>query len=513
MFQRMSKPSSQDSPAQKKASPFAPSSFAAHSSYMSHGYPGQANTGSGAFGRGTLGARDLRMPSGIATIASNEPGGHAGNRSGLPLQLKSGIEQLSGHSMDDVEVHTNSPEPARFGAHAFARGTDIHLASGEEKHLPHEAWHVVQQKQGRVQPTQVQAHGAPINDDAGLEREADQMGAKAVSSELGMHYTGYSSASPLIQQQIMQRKKVPTDYGEFETTKFAEATGDAAGKGVEITLKFHPDESKVDAKKIALSQSLRKTTETGTPYAIDPNQAGKMVGSGKPGAGYVIDQLSDVDNPIYSQGANLGPTKTLKDTPKSSATPAVVGVNTNYELGHCFKEKPTDATKKKHSAGLWDEPTSGGKKGESKMFETTAFAIDGADKDKYYGSVKWGFTMEGTEAAPTVTKTDIESASMGTPTSNFIEAAKLWNSGKTRGTLKVTADPEATVLNAVGTSTEKLAKDSKLKQLDTVMWGPDPAIKVEVLKADGTGSGKIVYIKNSDVKDMGDGAPTKDLPT
>ncbi|HAP61901.1 MAG TPA: hypothetical protein DCR93_21180, partial [Cytophagales bacterium] len=32
-------------------------------------------------------------------------------------------------------------------------GTDIHLAPGQQKHLPHEAWHVVQQKQGRVKPT------------------------------------------------------------------------------------------------------------------------------------------------------------------------------------------------------------------------------------------------------------------------------------------------------------------------------------------------------------------------
>ncbi|WP_337966037.1 DUF4157 domain-containing protein [uncultured Flavobacterium sp.] len=75
------------------------------------------------------------------------------NNTGLPNHLKSGIENLSGHSMDDVKVHYNSNKPQQLNAHAYAQGTDIHLASGQEKHLPHEAWHVVQQKQGRVKPT------------------------------------------------------------------------------------------------------------------------------------------------------------------------------------------------------------------------------------------------------------------------------------------------------------------------------------------------------------------------
>jgi hypothetical protein len=66
-------------------------------------------------------------------------------------------------------------------SHAYAQGTDIHLASGQEKHLPHEAWHVVQQKQGRVKPTLQMKGAVNINDDAGLEKEADVMGAKAAS--------------------------------------------------------------------------------------------------------------------------------------------------------------------------------------------------------------------------------------------------------------------------------------------------------------------------------------------
>ncbi|WP_084617883.1 eCIS core domain-containing protein [Cellvibrio sp. OA-2007] len=102
------------------------------------------------------------------------------NNTGMPDNLKSGIENLSGYSMDDVKVHYNSAKPAQLNAHAYAQGTDIHVAPGQEQHLPHEAWHVVQQKQGRVQPTMQMKAGVPVNDDAGLENEADVMGAKAI---------------------------------------------------------------------------------------------------------------------------------------------------------------------------------------------------------------------------------------------------------------------------------------------------------------------------------------------
>lgn len=99
---------------------------------------------------------------------------------GLPPSLQSGIESLSGHSMDDVNVHYNSSKPAQLQAHAYAQGTDIHLAAGQEKHLPHEAWHVAQQKQGRVAPTTQLKGQVNVNDDDSLEKEADEMGEKAL---------------------------------------------------------------------------------------------------------------------------------------------------------------------------------------------------------------------------------------------------------------------------------------------------------------------------------------------
>lgn len=102
-----------------------------------------------------------------------------GNNTGLPSNLKPGIENLSGYSMDDVKVYRNSDKPARLQAYAYAQGTDIYLGPGQEEHLPHEAWHVVQQKQGRVRPTMQIKGKVNVNDDVALEKEADVMGKQA----------------------------------------------------------------------------------------------------------------------------------------------------------------------------------------------------------------------------------------------------------------------------------------------------------------------------------------------
>lgn len=102
------------------------------------------------------------------------------NETGMPDTLKAGIEELSGFAMDDVRVHYNSDKPATVQALAYTQGTDIHVAPGQEQHLPHEAWHVAQQMAGRVEPT-TEVGGMPVNDNIGLEHEADVMGARANS--------------------------------------------------------------------------------------------------------------------------------------------------------------------------------------------------------------------------------------------------------------------------------------------------------------------------------------------
>ncbi|WP_246239896.1 eCIS core domain-containing protein [Pseudoalteromonas caenipelagi] len=126
------------------------------------------------------------------------------NNTGLPDNLKSGMESLSGMSLDHVKVHYNSSKPAAVQAHAYAQGSDIHLAPGQSHHLPHELGHVVQQAQGRVKPT-TSVNGLNVNDNPALEHEATVMGNKALqraSLSSTPNYDHYESSSTLQAQPL-----------------------------------------------------------------------------------------------------------------------------------------------------------------------------------------------------------------------------------------------------------------------------------------------------------------------
>lgn len=114
----------------------------------------------------------------VQHVISSAPVQRKQNKTGLPGNLKSGIESLSGMDMGDVGVHYNSPAPAQVGAQAYSQGNALN-APGQEQHLPHEAWHVVQQAQGRVAPASALG-GVAGNDAVGLEAEADVLGARAL---------------------------------------------------------------------------------------------------------------------------------------------------------------------------------------------------------------------------------------------------------------------------------------------------------------------------------------------
>ena len=49
----------------------------------------------------------------------------------MPDHLKSGVEGLSGMSMDSVKVHYNSDKPAGLQALAYAQGNNIHVGPGK----------------------------------------------------------------------------------------------------------------------------------------------------------------------------------------------------------------------------------------------------------------------------------------------------------------------------------------------------------------------------------------------
>ena len=149
------------------------------------------------------------------------------NNTGLPENIKAGIESLSGQSLDHVRVHYNSEKPAQLNALAYARGSDIHLAPGQERHLPHEAWHVVQQAQGRVRPTLQMAGGLAVNDDAGLEREADVMGVRALAPVAQL--AGWPD-----EEEPLRGKSAPVQRWQSGQAPFADWSGAGREAGVRV---------------------------------------------------------------------------------------------------------------------------------------------------------------------------------------------------------------------------------------------------------------------------------------
>lgn len=165
---------------------------------------------------------------------------------GLPGPLRAGIEALSGLDMSGVRVHRDSDKPAQLNALAYAQGRDIHLGPGQEQHLPHEAWHVVQQMQGRVAPSfqmrQGPTLGVGVNDDAGLEHEADLMGARALQMRAEPHAAPGAARSLMqraVQAAVAQRSvgfELETNSAGWTVTRNGGTTGGVIGAVVGGTL-------------------------------------------------------------------------------------------------------------------------------------------------------------------------------------------------------------------------------------------------------------------------------------
>ena len=102
--------------------------------------------------------------------------------------LESMIPTFGADLLADVRLHPDSPAPEQVGALAYTQGTDIHFAPGQFKPdtgagrqlIGHELAHVVQQRNGLVEPT-TEIGGMPVNDNPSLENQADRIGAEAAS--------------------------------------------------------------------------------------------------------------------------------------------------------------------------------------------------------------------------------------------------------------------------------------------------------------------------------------------
>jgi hypothetical protein len=70
-----------------------------------------------------------------------------------PLSSASGQSAGQASPLPSASPAPGNPSNPLLSSLAFSQGRDVHVGPGQAQHLPHEAWHVVQQQQGRVQPT------------------------------------------------------------------------------------------------------------------------------------------------------------------------------------------------------------------------------------------------------------------------------------------------------------------------------------------------------------------------
>jgi hypothetical protein len=105
----------------------------------------------------------------------------------LPEDIKSKMEGSFGTDFSDVKIHKDSKSSKDLNAKAYTQGNNIHFSPGEfqpqnkqgQELIGHELAHVVQQSDGRVKGSDINEKGLSVNDDPGLEKEADEMGKKA----------------------------------------------------------------------------------------------------------------------------------------------------------------------------------------------------------------------------------------------------------------------------------------------------------------------------------------------
>lgn len=226
------------------------------------------------------------------------------------------MEAMSGVALDDVRVHRNSDKPAQMQAHAYAQGRDIYLGAGQEKHLPHEAWHVVQQAQGRVKPTRQLKEKTAINDDQALEREADVMGAKAMQLRSAPTQPLAAQSQPHLTVNPIQRlinvtlevdkkkKKALRAKGELKYFKNGTKAGTTGWIGVEKYRSWY---------KVENDDYINEGSSDTLQNAFTNPEAGHALAQQNGGNG------SDPEN-IFAQcgGTNNGKYKAFENTMRSA---------------------------------------------------------------------------------------------------------------------------------------------------------------------------------------------------
>ena len=139
--------------------------------------------------------------------------------------------------------------------------------AGTETTLPHEAWHVVQQAQGGAKPTMQMKGGVPVNDDEGLEQEADVMGAKALANAAEVQAVPQEQAH--LQGTFAPVQHTGPEQRELHIKKFPSAPIESDPPNVS----YRPGQAKVREGEEGASTPLgQKGPGRQSPHAVQPRR-------------------------------------------------------------------------------------------------------------------------------------------------------------------------------------------------------------------------------------------------
>ena len=352
------------------------------------------------------------------SLTSSDTPVPATNNTGLPDDLKTGMESLSGMSLNDVNVHYNSAKPAQLQALAYTQGTDIHVGPGQEQHLAHEAWHVVQQKQGRVQPT-TQLQNVAINDDFGLEREADIMGGKALQAKADGHFENLQELNQgvISFKTPVQLLEMETDDGTWDFSDYAIQNSGGWRGLAEHTLTYRPNGG-IGEDRIALIQTVRSEIDGEIVHsnATHQNRTSEQTG-------FRIDNFTDSNNPIFgaASATSLANTALQDDTFQvggrvnrgTSRRPNIVDQEPNRLDNPGFGIRDLQRQNLSNVA----------------MGQTFITAAYNMTTGQYLGSIAYGWE-QAEDGEPQLLEMTYTT---GGVSDTFLSAVTKWNQGRTRG--------------------------------------------------------------------------------
>lgn len=361
------------------------------------------------------------------------------------------MEKAFGQDFSQVNIHTNSQKASEVNALAFTQGNDIHFAPGQynpystegQNLIGHELTHVLQQRNGKVNPNRHMPNGAAINDQPDLEREADALGRRAANGG-SVHRSGDNSGSLSTQNDIIQRQVdtfggtwTPDIYRLIDNfTREGRPMPPGEGyKGAAMKLRFTPNDN-ADAESIGFVQTVQ-SVKGGRPtwphYQMERrsiNENEQIVTAAKrTDLGTAIDRDMGHNTPIYGSGfldlgeniedSQINPRETIG---KSLNIFPGIDPDEKDQYGHRYRQNGEWTSQ---DAILFDASVMGDTPpGSHQIFETSAFAIRGNHQGLYYGSVKWGWELD---RGGKLSLINFDSVGHDVPSSTLMKAAELWN--------------------------------------------------------------------------------------